>query len=325
MTIPRRHFLGLMTGALVFPDAARADDVQAYPTRPVRVIVPFAPGSAVDVFARMMGRWLTERLGQPFVIENRLGAGGNVAAEFVAHAPADGYTLLVIGAYNTINATLYDRLAFDFLSDVVPIAGIARTPNVMEVCPALPVTNVPQFITYAKANPGKVTMASPGIGTSQHVFGELFMMMTGVELVHVPYRNGSQALTDLIGGQVQVMFDTLPQSIGHIRAGELRALAVTTANRSKALPDVPPLADSVPGFEASGWQGIGAPHGAPVEMVTKLNRAIEAGLADPGIESGFAELGATPLVESPADLSKLVLEDTEKWAKVIKFAGIKPL
>jgi tripartite-type tricarboxylate transporter receptor subunit TctC len=323
--MPRRHFISLITSALAFPAAVHADDVQAYPTRPVRVIVPFAPGSAVDVFARLMGRWLTEQLGQPFIVENRLGAGGNVATEFVAHAPADGYTLLVIGAYNTINATLYDRLAFDFISDVVPIAGIARTPNVMEVCPALPATSVPQFIAYAKANPGKVAMASPGIGTSQHVFGELFTMMTGVELMHVPYRNGSQALTDLIGGQVQVMFDTLPQSIEHIRAGELRALAVTTANRSKALPDVPTLADSVPGFEASGWQGIGAPKGTPVEIVTKLNRAIETGLADPGIESGLAELGATPLVESPGDLRKLILEDTGKWAKVIKFASIKPL
>jgi len=290
----------------------------------VRLIVPFAPAGATDITARLMGQWLSERLGQPFVIENRPGAGGNIATEAVVRAPADGYTLLLVGGFNAINAALYDKLNFNFIHDISPVASIIRMPNVMVVNPSVPVRTVPEFIAYAKANPGKVNMASGGIGTPQHLAGELFKMMTGVNMVHVPYRGGAPALTDLLGGQVQVMFASMASSIEYIRDAKLRALAVTPATRSEALPDIPTVADFVPGYDASDWFGLGAPKNTPAEIIEKLNMEINAALADPKIKARLADLGLTVLAGSPADFGKLIVDETAKWSKVIRAANIKP-
>jgi tripartite-type tricarboxylate transporter receptor subunit TctC len=323
MKLPRRKFLHLAAGVAALPAASRFACAQPYPTRPVRLIVPIAPGGAGDITARLIGQWLSERLGQQFVIDNRPGGGTNIGTEAVVRAPADGYTLLMVGGYNAINATLYDRLNFDFLRDIAPVAGITRVPNVMVVHPSVPATTVPQFIAYAKANPGKITMASGGIGSTPHISGELFKMMAGIDMVHVPYRGGGPALNDLLGGQVQVYFATTVSSIGYIRAGRLRALAVTTATRSDALPDIPTMAEFVPGYEASFWLGVGAPKATPAEIVEKLNKEVNAALDDPKMKARLADLGGTPLVGSPADFGKLIADETEKWAKVVKFANIK--
>ena len=322
-TSTRRKFFALMSSAAVLPFLPRAAAGAAYPNRTVQIVVPFAAGSAADIFARLIGQRLSERLGKPFVVENRLGAGGNVGTEAVVRAAPDGHTILIIGFFNAISATLYTKLDFNFLSDIVPVAGIARTANVMEVAPSFPAATVPEFIDYARTRPGKIGMASAGIGTSQHIFGELFMMMTGIEMLHVPYRNGSQALTDLIGGRVQVMFDTLPQSIGHIKAGELRPLGVTTAMSSAALPEVPTIGKFVKRYEASGWQGVGVPKGTPIEIVRTLNGEINACLAQADILDRLAKFGATPLVLSPVAFSEFVGEETTKWAKVVNFAGVR--
>src|SRR5438552_5267306 len=295
-----------------------------YPTKPVRWIVGYAPAGATDILARLIGQRLSERLGQQFVIENRPGAASNLATEAVINAPPDGHTLLLVNPANAINATLYDRLNFNFLRDIVPVAGFIRVPNVMEVNPGVPANTVPEFIAYAKANPGKINMASGGAGTSVHMSGELFKMMTGVNMVHVPYRGAAPAVMDLISGQVQVVFDNLPGSIEHIRAGKLRALAVTTATRSEALPDLPVVADFVPGFEASAWFGMGVPKGTPAEIVDKLNKEVNAALADPRIKARLADMGGVPIAGSPADFGKLLADETEKWAKVVKFSGAKP-
>ena len=323
MKLARRRFLHLAAGAAALPAASRIARAQTYPTRPVRIIVGFAAGGAFDIVARLMGQWLSDRLAQPFIVENRPGAGTNIATEAVVRAPADGYTLLLGGAVNTVNATLYENLKFDFMRDIAPIAGIIRFPNLMEVNPSFPAKTVPEFISYAKANPGKVTFASTGIGTTQHLSGELFKMMTDINMVHVAYRGAPPALTDLISGQVQVMFGPLPASIELIRAGKLRPLAVTTTTRSEALPNIPTVGEFVPGYEASGWNGVGAPKKTPVEIVDKLNKEINAGLADPNIKARLADLGGTPLAGSPADFGKLVADETEKWAKVVKFSGAR--
>jgi tripartite-type tricarboxylate transporter receptor subunit TctC len=323
MKLPRRNFLHLAAGAAALPAVSRIAGAQAYPSRPVRIIVPFAPGGTFDIMARLIGQWLTEKLGQPFVIENRPGAGGNVGTESVVRAPADGYALLLVGTANAISAMLYEKLNFNFIRDIVPVAGIARVPEVMLVNPSLPARTVRELIAYAKANPGKLTMASGGIGTLSHVEGELFKMMTGVNFVHVPYRGLGPALTDLLGGQVQVMFASMSASFEYVRANKLRALAVTTATRSDELPDVPTVAEFVPGYEASGWFGIGAPKNTPSQIIDQLNEAINAGLADPKTKARLADLGGTPLAGSPADFGKFVADETEKWGRVIKFAGIK--
>jgi tripartite-type tricarboxylate transporter receptor subunit TctC len=307
--------------AAAFPQFASALD---YPTRPVRLIVGYAPGGATDIIARLFGQWLSDRLGQPFIVENRTGAANNIATEAVANAAPDGYTLLLVNPANAINTSLYDNLNFSFLRDIAPVAGIIRVPNVMEVNPAVPATTVPEFIAYAKANPDKINMGSGGSGTSVHVSGELFKMMTGVQMVHVPYRGAAPAVADLIGGQVQIVFDNLPGSIAYIKAGRLRALAVTTATRSPALPDVPTVADFVPGYEASAWFGIGAPKNTPAEVVEKLNREINAGLADVRLQSRLSDLGGAVIAGSPADFGRLLSSETEKWAKVVKFSGAKP-
>jgi tripartite-type tricarboxylate transporter receptor subunit TctC len=321
--LPRRQFLHLAAGAAALPVVSRIARAQAYPSRPVRILVPFAPGGTFDIMARLIGQWLTEKLGQPFVIENRPGAGGNIGTESVVRAPADGYALLLVGTANAISATLYEKLNFNFIRDIVLVAGIARVPEVMLVNPSLPATTVRELIAYAKANPGKLTMASGGIGTLSHVEGELFKMMTGVNLVHVPYRGLGPALTDLLGGQVQVMFASMSASIEYVRANKLRALAVTTATRSDELPDVATVDEFVPGYEASGWFGLGAPKNTPSQIIDQLNEAINAGLADPTIKARLADLGGTPLVGTPADFSKLITDETEKWGKVIRAANIK--
>jgi tripartite-type tricarboxylate transporter receptor subunit TctC len=324
MKLPRRQFLHLAAGAAALPAVSRIAKAQTYPTRPVRVIVGITPGGAPDIVARLMGQWLSERLGQPFIIENRPGGGGNIATEAVVRAPADGYTLLLVRATNAINTTLYDKLSFNFLRDIAPVAGITRERPVMVVHPSLPAKTVPEFIAYAKANPGKISMASAGSGTVPHMAGELFKMMAGVDLVHVPYRGGGQVMTDLISGQVQVSFIGLTVAIEHIRSGKVRALAVTTATRSDVLPDIPTVGDFVPGYEASAWFGIGAPKNTPTEIVDKLNEAINAGLADPKLKARFADLGGTVLPGSPADFGKVIADDTEKWGKVVKLSGAKP-
>ena len=324
MKLPRRQFLHLAAGAAALPVASRVAFAQTYPTRPVRVIVGFTPGGAPDILARLMGQGLSERLGQQFVVENRPGAGGNIGTEVVVRAPADGYTLLLAGSPNAINATLYDKLSFNFIRDVAPVAGIIRTPLVMVVHPSFPAKTVPEFIAYAKANLRKVNMASPGSGTMPHVSGELFKMMAGIDMVHVPYRGGSQLITDLIAGQVQVSFLGLVVAIEHIRSRKLRALAVTTAAHSDVLPDIPTVGDFVPGYEASAWFGVGAQKDTPVEIIDKLNGEINAGLADPKIKARLGDLGGTPLVVSPAGFGRLIADETEKWGKVVKFAGIKP-
>jgi tripartite-type tricarboxylate transporter receptor subunit TctC len=293
-----------------------------YPSRPVRLIAPFPPGGVVDLYARLIGQWLSEHLGQPFVIENRAGAGGNVGTEVVVHAPPDGYTLLQLSSSNAWNATLYDNLKFDFIRDIAPVASIYRAPAVLVVHPSFPVKSVPELIAYAKANPGRINMASGGVGSAQHVYGELFKMMAGVDMLHVPYRGGGPALADLLAGQVPLMFDTLATSIEHIRAGKLRALAVTGAVRSQVLPDTPTVGDFIPGYEAIGWQGVGAPRNTPAEIIDKLNKEINAGLGDPRIKARVADLGGTVFISSPADFGKFTAAYTEKWAKVIKFAGM---
>jgi len=303
MKLSRRESLYLAAGAAALSVLSRAARAQAYPTRPVRLIVGFAAGSTIDIAARLLGQWLSARLAQPFIIENRPGAGGNIGAEMVARAPADGYTLLVVGANNFINTTLYENLSFNFIRDIAPVASIIRMPLVMEVNPSVPVRTVPEFIAYAKANPGKINMASGGNGTGPHVSGELFKMMTEISLVHVPYRGAGPALSDLLSGQVQVLFDNMPSSIEYIRAGKLRPLAVTTATRSDSLPDVPTISEFVPGYEASGSLGIGAPKGTPAEIIDRLNRAINTALADPKMKSRFADLGGTVLAGSPADFA----------------------
>jgi tripartite-type tricarboxylate transporter receptor subunit TctC len=325
MKLPhRRQFLHLTAGAAALPAISRVARAQAYPSRPVRLIVGYPAGGTNDILARLLGQWLQERLGQPFLIENRPGAANNIATEAVVRAPADGYTLLEVDAANAINATFYDKLSFNFIRDIAPVAGIADTPLVMEVNLSVPAKTVPEFIAYAKANPGKINMASAGIGHPTHVAGELFKMMTGVEMVHVPYRGAAPVLTDLIGGQVQVFFGTLPASIEFIRAGKVRALAVTTGTRSDTQPDLPTIGESVPGYAASTWFGVGAPKSTPAETIGKLNRDINACLLDPEIKARLIGLGATALVLSPGDLGKLMAADIEKWAKVVKAANLKP-
>jgi tripartite-type tricarboxylate transporter receptor subunit TctC len=316
--------LHLAAGAAALPAVSRIAFAQAYPTRPVRLIVPLAPGGATDIVARVIGQWLSERLGQPFIVENRPGAGTNLGTEAVVRAAPDGYTLLLAAPNNAINASFYEKLNFNFIRDIAPVAGIISHSLVIVVHPSVPAKTVPEFIGYAKANPGKLNMASPGNGTPNHVSGELFKMMAGVDMVHVPYRSGGPALTDLIAGQVQVMFPATVSSIEYIRDGRLRALAVTTATRSELLPDIPTVDQFVPGYEASGWFGLGAPKATPAEIVEKLNKEINAGLADPKIKTRLADLGGTPLVGSPADFGKLVADDTEKWGKVVRAANIKP-
>ncbi len=324
MKLQRRQFLHLAAGAAALPAISRFAWAQTYPARPVHLIVGFPAGGPQDIVMRLIGQWLSERLGQSFVIENRPGAGGNVGAETVVRAAPDGYTLLSVSSPNAINATLYDNLNFNFIRDIAPVASIIRVPLVMEVNPSVPVKTVPEFIAYAKANPGKISYASAGIGTPQHVSAELFKMMTGVNMVHVPYRGAAPALMDLIGGQVQVMIDTTPASMAYIRAGRLRPLAVTTATRADVLPDLPTVGDFVPGYEATSWFGVGVPKNTPAEIIEKLNKEINAALADPKIKARLVDLGGTVLPGSPAEFGKLIADETEKWAKVIKFAGIKP-
>jgi tripartite-type tricarboxylate transporter receptor subunit TctC len=324
MKLPRRQFLHLASGAAAFPAVSRiARAAQAYPSRPVRWIVGFAPGGGNDIVARLMGQWLSERLGQPVIIENRPGAATNIATETVVRAPPDGYTLLFVSTSSAINATLYEKLNFNFIRDIASVAGIIRIPNVMVVNPSIPARSVPEFIAYTKSNAGKVNMASPGVGTSIHLSGELFKLMTSIDMVHVPYKGSGPALTDLLGGQVQVMFGTLPSLIEYIRAGRLRALAVTTATRSEELPDIPSVSEFVPGYEVSTWYGMSAPMGTPAEVIDKLNNEINAGLADPKLIARLVDLGGTVLPGSPADFGKLIADETEKWGKVIRAANIK--
>ena len=324
MKILRRRFLELAVGVTALPAAARIASAQIYPTRPVRIVVGYAAGGGTDLVARLMGQWLSERLGQQFVIENRTGAATNIGTEAVVRAPADGYTLLLAHTANAINATLYEKLNFNFIRDITPVAGIIRVPSVMVVNPSLPAKTVPEFITYAKANPGKINMASGGAGGPDHMSGELFKTMTGVNMIHVPYRGLSPALTDLLAEQVQVIFSSLPAAIEYIRAGKLRALAVTTATRFEGAPDTPTVGDVVPGYEASQWYGVGVPKNTPVEIVNKLNKEINAGLANPKLRAQLADLGGRVLPGSAADFGKLIAEETEKWAKVVKFSGAKP-
>jgi tripartite-type tricarboxylate transporter receptor subunit TctC len=319
----RRNFLHLAVGAAALTAVSRIAWAQAYPTRPVRLIAPFAPGGSSDIIARLMGQWLSERLGQQFVIDNRPGGGGNIGTEAVVRASPDGYTLLLVGSYNAVNATLYAKLNFDLIRDIAPVASVIRGAYVMVVNPSVPAKTVPEFIAYAKANPGNFTMASSGIGTPPHVIGELFKMMAGVNLVHVPYRGSGPALIDLLAGQVQVSFPSMTSSIEYVRAGKLRALAVTTATRSDALQDIPTVGEFVAGYEASAWYGLGAPRNTPVEVIDKLNKEINAGLGDPKIKARLADLGNAPLALSPADFGKLIAEETEKWGKVVKFSGAK--
>ena len=323
MKLPRREFLCLAAGAAALSAASRIAWAQAYPSRPVSLVAGFAPGGGVDITARLIGQWLSERLGQQFVIENRPGAAGNIGTEAVVRARGDGYTLLLVGSFNTINATLYDRLNFNFIRDIAPVASVMRYPYVMVVNPSVPAKSIPELIAYAKANPGKLNMESPGTGTGDHIAGELFKMMTGVDMVHVPYRGAAPALTDLLGNQAQVMFPSMPSSIQYIRAGQLRALAVVTATRSDMLPDIPTVAEFVPGYEAGSWYGVGAPKATPAEIIDKLNKKINAGLADPKIKARLANLGGDVLALSPADFSKLIADETEKWGKLIRTLNIK--
>jgi tripartite-type tricarboxylate transporter receptor subunit TctC len=325
MDLARRRFLQVAAGASALAAGARSVRSDDYPARPVHLIIGFPGGSPGDTLLRLMGQWLQERLGQPFVVENRPGAGGNIGTESVAKSPPDGYRLLLVLAANAINASVYKNLNFDFAHDIAPVAGVSRNPLVMEVTPTIPARTVPEFIAYAKANPGKLNMASAGNGTVQHVAGEMFKMMTGVDMRHVPYRGSPQALTDLLSGEVQVMFDIVASSIGHIKAGRLRALAVTTAARTEALPDVPPLREFVAGYEASGWAGIGAPRDTPAEIVERLNDEINAGLADAAMKARLAGLGVSVFPTSPAEFGRFIAAETEKWAKVAKFARIEPV
>jgi tripartite-type tricarboxylate transporter receptor subunit TctC len=303
---------------------SRIAGAQTYPTRPLRLIIGYPPGGSADITARLTGQWLSERVGQPVVIESRPGAATNLATEAVVRAAPDGYTLLLVAPANAINATLYDKLTFNFLRDIEPVAGIIRFPNVVVVNPSLPIKTIPELIAYAKANPGKLNMASSGNGSTIHMSGELFKMLTGINMVHVPYRGGAPALTDLIAGQVHVMFDNVPTSAEHIKAGKLRGLAVTSTARSEVLPDLPTVGDFLPGYEASAWYGLGVPKNTPGEVIDKINKAMNAILADPKSQTRFAELGASLLPGSPADFGKLIAEETEKWGKVVKFSGAKP-
>jgi tripartite-type tricarboxylate transporter receptor subunit TctC len=323
MRLPRRKLLYLAASVVALPAVSRIARALAYPTGPVRIVVGFTPGGGADIIARLMGQWLSERLGQPFVIENRPGAGTNIATEAVVRAPADGYTLLFAFSSNAINATLYHRLSFNFIRDITPAASIMRAPNVVLVHPSVPAKTVPEFIELAKANPGKLSMASGGNGSTAHLAGELFKMMAGVDLVHVPYRGTAPATTDLLGGQVQVSFSPLTGTIEYIRSGKLRALAVTSKVRSEALPDIPPVDDFVPGYEASAWYGLAAPRNTPPDIVGSLNSHINAALADPKIKARLDDLGGTPLTGTPADFAKLIEEETDKWGNVIKFGAIK--
>jgi tripartite-type tricarboxylate transporter receptor subunit TctC len=324
MKLARRRFLYLTAGAAALPLVSHLARAQgAYPARPVRIVVGFAAGGSADIAARLLGQWLSERLGQQVIIENRPGAGTNIATETVVRAAPDGYTLLLAGTANAINATLYDKLSFNFLRDIAPVAGVNREPYVMLVQSSFPARTVPEFIAYAKANPGKINMASAGTGSATHLAGELFKMLAGVDMVHVPYRGGAPALTDLIAGQVQVYFGVTPSSIEHIRAGRLRALAAATAKRIDLLPDLPTIGEFVPGYEASGWYGVGAPAGTPAEIVGTLNKEINGALADPAIQARFAELGSIALPFTPADFGRFVAAETEKWAKVVKESGAK--
>jgi tripartite-type tricarboxylate transporter receptor subunit TctC len=323
MEFRRRQILQLLGAAVALPAVSRVAMAQAYPTRPVRLIIGYPPGGSADMTARLMAQWLSERLGQPIVIENRPGAGTNLATEATVHAAPDGYTLILVAPANAINATLYEKLSFNFLRDIAPVAGLIRFPNVVVANPSVPVKTIPEFIAYAKAHPGKLNMASSGNGSTIHMSGELFKMMTGVDLVHVPYRGGAPALTDLLGGQVQVMFDNLPTSAEYVKTGKLRGLAVTSTTRSDVLPDLPTVNEFVPGYEASAWYGLGAPKGTPAEIVDKLNRTVNAILADPASKARFAELGASVIPGSPADFGKFVADETEKWGKVVKFCGAK--
>jgi tripartite-type tricarboxylate transporter receptor subunit TctC len=323
MKLSRRRILRLAAGAAALPLASRITSAQTYPSRPVRIVVGFAAGGTVDIFARLIGQWLSERLGQPYIIENRPGATGNAAAAAVVKASPDGYTLLALTSVNAINATLYDNLDFDLIHDIAPVASVASGQGVMEVNPAFPARNVPEFIAYAKANPGTINMASGGAGSSQHIYGELFKSMTGVNMVHVPYRGTAPALPDLFSGQVQVMFDPLASSIEHIRAGKLRALAVTSAVRSDLLPDIPTIGESVPGYEATGWQAVGAPKSTPGDIMDKINKEINVGLATPMLKARIADLGYTAFASSRADFGKFVADETAKWGKVIRAANIK--
>ena len=323
-TITRRRLLSAAGAAAVLAVTPRPVLAQAYPNRPVRLVVPFAAGGPTDIVARLTGQWLSERLGQQFVIENRPGAGGTIGTEAVVRAAPDGYTLLQVGAFTVVNAALYDNLSFSFARDISPVASMFSTPLVMVANPSLPAKTIPEFIAYAKANPGKINMASSGIGATPHVAGELFKMMAGVDLVHVPYRGAGPAFADLIGGQVQVMFDFIPSSVEYVRSGKLRALGVTSTARAAALPDVPPIGETVPGYEASGWFGLGAPKGTPSEIIDALNLQMNAILADEKVKARLADLGGTPLGGSPADFGKLIGVESEKWAKVVKFSGAKP-
>jgi len=323
MKLPRRNFLHVAAGAAALPAVSRIAWAQAYPSRPVRIIVGAPPGGGIDIVARLIGQWLSERLGQQFVVENRPGAGTNIATEAVVRAPADGYTLLLVTAANAINTTLYEKLNFSFIRDIAPIAGIIVVPTVMLVHPSVPAKTIPEFIAYAKANPGKINIASGAIGGPTHVTAELFKMMTGTDMLLVSYRGVAPAVTDLLGGQVQAMFNSLPASIEYIKAGTLRALAVTTATRSEALPDIPTLAEFVPGYEASQWYGVGAPKNTPPQIIDKLNKEINAGLASPKLKAQLASLGGTRLPGLPADFGRLIAAETEKWGKVIRAANIK--
>jgi tripartite-type tricarboxylate transporter receptor subunit TctC len=319
----RRQFLRLAAGAAALPAVSRIAQAQTYPTRPVRLIVAVAAGGGADIVTRLMGQWLSERLGQQFIVENRPGGGTNIGTEMVVHAPADGYTLLQVNLAHAINATLYDKLNYNFLRDIAPVAGIVGVSNVVEIHPSVPAKTLPEFISYAKANPGKINMGSAGNGSSSHMAGELFKMLAGVNLVHVPYRGQGPAMTDLLGGQLQVIFATTPGTTEYVRIGKLRALAVTTRARAEALPDVPTVADFVPGYEASQWYGFGAPKNTPPEIIAQLNKAVNAALADPKMKARLADFGGTVMPGSPADFGKLIAEETEKWGKVVKFAGIK--
>jgi tripartite-type tricarboxylate transporter receptor subunit TctC len=324
MKLPhRRKFLHLAAGAAALPAVSRIAGAQGYPSRPVRIIVGFPAGGGVDIIARLMGQWLSERLGQPFLIENRPGAGSNIATEAVVRAAPDGYTLLLVHASNAINATLYDKLNFNFIRDIAPVAGIIVVPNVMVVNPSVPAKTVPEFIAYAKANPGKINIASGGIGGPSHVSAELFKMMTGTDMLLVSYRGMAPAVTDLLAGQVQLMFNSLPASIEYIKAGTLRALAVTTATRSETLPSIPTMREFVPGYEAPTWYGVGVPKNTPAEIVDKLNKEVNSALADPKMKARLADLGGVALPGSSAEFGKFIAEETEKWAKVVKFSGAK--
>ena len=325
MKLPRRRFLRLAAGAAAVPAVSRIARAQTYPSRPVRVIVPFAPAGTTDILARLIGQWLSEQLGQSFIVENRPGASTMIGTEAVVRAPADGYTLILAATASAINTTLYEKkISYDFLRDIAPIAGILRVPNVVVVHPSLPVRTIPELIAYAKANPGRINVESPGAGTSSHLAGELFKVMTGVDMIHVQYRGNGPALIDLLAGQVQVGFDTMPASIAYVRAGKLRALAVSTVTRSQTLPDLPTVSEFVPGYESSGYFGLGAPGKTPAEIIDKLNREVNAGLADPKLRAQLTDLGGMILAGSPADFRKLIDDETEKWGKVIRAANIKP-